>query len=42
MEMFCVNISISCVCFFLGGGGIKLQGNHVAKMKNIHDYLVIG
>lgn len=41
MEMFCVNISISCVCFFLGGG-IKLQGNHVAKMKNIHDYLVIG
>lgn len=40
MEMFCVNISISCVCFFLGG--IKLQGNHVAKMKNIHDYLVIG
>lgn len=35
--MFCVNISISCV-----GGVVKLQGNHVAKMKNIHDYLVIG
>ena len=37
MEMFCVNISIYCVFW-----GIKLQGNHVAKMKNIHDYLVIG
>lgn len=36
--MLCVDISISCV--FLGE--IKLQGNHVAKMKNIHDYLVIG
>ena len=34
--MFCVNISISCV------GGAKLQGNDVAKMENIHDFLVIG
>ena len=39
MEMLCVDISISCVFFW---GGVKLQGNHVAKMKNIHDYLVIG
>ena len=37
MEMFFVNISISCV-----GGGGKLQGNDVAKMENIHDFLVIG
>ena len=35
MEMFFVNISISCV------GGGELQGNDVAKMENIHDFLVI-
>lgn len=23
-------------------GGAKLQGNDVAKMENIHDFLVIG
>lgn len=33
--MFFVNISISCV-------GGELQGNDVAKMENIHDFLVIG
>ena len=34
--MFFVNISISCV----GGGNCKEV--HVAKMENIHDFLVIG
>ena len=34
--MFYAKISKPCV------GGAKLQGNDVAKMENIHDFLVIG